>query len=78
MATGVQFDVFELVRGDSVRTGPLLMMSTDIGDGNRLPVTSAASYLTGDMQYKHLYVKYEPLYLTRYDTWPYMCNGYLG
>ena len=47
VATGVHFDVFGPGIGDSVWAGPLLWMSVDIGDGERLPVTTAARPLAG-------------------------------
>ena len=47
VATGVHFDVFGMGIGDSVRACPLLWMSVDTGDGDQLPVTTAARPLAG-------------------------------
>ena len=47
VATGVHFDVFGPGIGDSVRAGPLVWMSVDTGDGDRLPVTTVARPLAG-------------------------------
>ena len=47
VATGVHFDVFGPGIGDSVWAGPLLWMSVDTGDGDRLPVTMAARPVAG-------------------------------